>query len=119
MPWKESQSSDERLKFIAQVLSGESTMTDLCQRFGVSRKTGYKWKKRYEVGGPAALVDLRRRPHSHSHAIPESTRERPFDVRQKHPIWGTRKIRARLLRLEPGLAECEHDTPSDCISRPG
>jgi hypothetical protein len=46
MPWKERRTSDERLKFIAQVLSGDSTMTDLCLRFGVSRKTGYKWKKR-------------------------------------------------------------------------
>ena len=101
MPWKESQSSDERLKFIAQVLSGDSTMTDLCRRFGVSRKTGYKWKSRYEVGGPAALVDLSRRPHSHFHAIPESTRERLIEMRQKHPTWGARKIRARLLRLEP------------------
>ena len=58
MPWKESQPSDERLKFIAQLLSGDSTLTDLCRRFGVSRKIGYKWKKRYEVGGPAALIDL-------------------------------------------------------------
>ncbi len=45
MPWKESRTSDERLKFIAQVLSGDSKMADLCRHFGVSRKTGYKWKK--------------------------------------------------------------------------
>ena len=66
MPWKQTQTSDERLRFIAQVLSGDSTMTDLCRRFGISRQTGYKWKKRYEVGGPVALVDLSRRPPSHS-----------------------------------------------------
>jgi transposase-like protein len=101
MPWKESRTSDERLKFIAQRLSGDSTMTELCRRFGVSRKTGYKWKKRYEAGGPAALEDLSRRPHSHSHAIPEATRERFIEMRQKHPTWGARKVRARLLRLEP------------------
>ncbi len=104
MPWKESQTSDERLKFIAQLLSGYSTITDLCRRFGVSRKTGYKWKKRYEVGGPAALIELSRRPHSHSDAIPEYTRERLIDLRQKHPTWGARKIRARLLRVEPSEA---------------
>ena len=101
MPWKESRTSDERLKFIAQLMSGDSTRTDLCLRCGISRKTGYKWKKRYETGGPAALEHLSRRPHSHSHAIPDSTRERLIEIRQKHPTWGARKVRARLLRLEP------------------
>jgi putative transposase len=76
MPWKKSRASDEHLKFIAEVLSGDSTMTGHCRHFCVSRKTGYKWNKRYEVGGAAALVDLSRRPHSHSDAIPECTRER-------------------------------------------
>ncbi len=100
MPWKESRASDERLKFIAEVLSGDSTMTDLCRHFGISRKTGYKWKKRYEVGGTAALVDLSRRPHSHPSAMPESTRKRIIEMRQQHPTWGARKIRARLQRIE-------------------
>ena len=77
-------------------------MADLCRNFGISRKTGYKWKKRYEVGGAASLVDLSRRPHSHASAIPESTRERIVEMRQEHLTWGARKIRARLLRIEPG-----------------
>lgn len=64
MPWTESRASDGRLKFIAEVISGNASMADLCRRFGISRKTGYKWKKRYEVGGTAALVDLSRRPDS-------------------------------------------------------
>ncbi len=38
MPWKESRASEERLKFIAEVLSDDSTMTDLCRRFGISRR---------------------------------------------------------------------------------
>lgn len=75
MPWKESRTSDERLKFIAQVLS--------------------------EAGGPAALEDLSRGPRSHSQSISESARERLIEMRQKHPRWGARKVRARLLRLEP------------------
>ncbi len=70
MPWKEFRTSDERLKFIAQLLSSDTTIADLCRQFGVSRKTGYKMKKRYEAGGPTALVDLSRRPHSHPGATP-------------------------------------------------
>ncbi len=104
MPWKESRTSDERVKFIAQLLSGDTTMTDLCHRFGVSRKTGYKWKKRYDAGGPTALVDLSRRPHHHPTAMALSTREAVLAMRQEHPTWGARKIRALLERLHP--AEC-------------
>jgi len=104
MPWKESRASDERLKFVAGLLSGDSTMTDLCRHFGISRKTGYKWKKRHEVGGAAALIDLSRRPHSHPSSIPQSTRERIIEMRQQHPTWGARKIRARLQRVDP--TEC-------------
>lgn len=101
MPWKESRASDERLKFIAEVLSGNASMADLCRRFDISQTTGYNWKKRYEVGGTAALVDLSRRPHSYPGAMPESTRERIIETRQQHPTWGARRIRARLQRIEP------------------
>jgi transposase InsO family protein len=85
----------------SSTLSGDITMADLCRRFGVSRKTGYKWKKRYEADGPTALVDLSRRPHNAPGAIPQSTRERILEMRQEHPTWGARKIRARLQRLYP------------------
>lgn len=61
MPWNESRVSEERLKFIAEVLRGEETMTNLCRFFGISRKTGYKWRERYHAGGPPALVDASRR----------------------------------------------------------
>lgn len=53
MPWKESRASDERLKSIAEVLSGDSTITDFCRGFGRSRKTGQVWTKR--SGGAGKL----------------------------------------------------------------
>ncbi len=101
MPWKESTTSDGRVKFIAQLLAGDTTMTDLCHRFGVSRKTGYKWKKRYDAGGPMALLDLSRRPHRHPSAVAQSARDAILEMRHEHPTWGGRKIRARLERLHP------------------
>ena len=103
MPWKESRASDERLKFIAKCYPPMQAWR-ICAAVLVFRKTGYKWKKRYEVGGTAALVDLNRRPHSDPSAMPESTRERIIEMRQQHPTWGARKIRARLQRIEP--TEC-------------
>ena len=54
MPWKECHVVDERLRFIARLLDGE-TMAGLCREFGISRKTGYKIYTRYkDCGGPPA-----------------------------------------------------------------
>jgi transposase len=57
MPWKECSVMDERLRFVAKLLDGES-MTDLCREFGISRKTGYKIFSRYRNLGAEALCDL-------------------------------------------------------------
>ena len=56
MVWRETGIMDERLRFIALWLEGEETMTELCEPFGISRKTGYKWLGRYRKFGPAGLV---------------------------------------------------------------
>lgn len=52
MPWKETSAMDERMKFIAEYLREESTITDLCRGYGISRPTAYKWIERYEEEGP-------------------------------------------------------------------
>jgi transposase len=60
MPWKASSVMDERLRFVARLLDGE-TMTELCRDFGISRKTGYKIFDRYKEHGLEALNDRSRR----------------------------------------------------------
>ena len=60
MPWKETSVLDQRLRFIAAYLEREHSMTPLCQHFGVSRATGYKWADRYRVDGG---IDTQRWPH--------------------------------------------------------
>jgi transposase len=50
MPWKGCSVMDERLRFVAKLLEGE-TMTDACREFGISRKTGYKIFNRYKESG--------------------------------------------------------------------
>ena len=46
MGWKEICVMEERLKFILEYQEGEESFADLCRRYEVSRKTGYKWVKR-------------------------------------------------------------------------
>ena len=69
MPWKETSPMNERVRFVAAMLEGEESFTELCERFGISRKQGYKWKNRYEDGGVTALRDLSRVPHNHPQRI--------------------------------------------------
>jgi transposase len=59
MPWKECSVMDERLRFVARLLDGES-MSEVCREFGISRKTGYKIFTRYKDQGLEALTDRRR-----------------------------------------------------------
>jgi putative transposase len=66
----ETSPMDERVKFVAAMLEAEESFVELCERFGISRKQGYKWKERYALGGVEALADRSRAPHSHPHAVP-------------------------------------------------
>ena len=55
MPWREASPMDQRTQFIADHLRDTHSVTELCECYGVSRKTGYKWIERYLRHGPAAL----------------------------------------------------------------
>jgi transposase len=96
MPWKESRIVNERVKFIADVLKGEESITQLCLRYAVSRKTGYKWMERFQQAGPAGLEDLGHRPQSCAHATPEPIVQEILKLRFQHPTWGARKLQVRL-----------------------
>jgi transposase len=79
-------------------------MTELCQTYGIARKTGYKWIERYQVAGPSGLEDLTHRPQKCPQATPEEIVNRVLEFRCKYPTWGAKKIRAK---LEQGNGEIE------------
>ncbi len=62
MPWRERDAVELRKQFIREVLRGEESMTLLCEEFGVSRATGYKWLRRFREEGVAGLRDRSRAP---------------------------------------------------------
>ena len=66
MPWLETAPMEQRTRFIDDWQRGLYTMTELCARYNVSRKTGYKWLARFDGGGRPALADRSRAPHSMS-----------------------------------------------------
>lgn len=98
MPWKECHVIDERLRFVARLLEGES-MTALCEEFGISRKTGYKIYERYRADGLQGLADRSRRPQRQANQLPVSIEGQIVRLRRKYPSWGAPKIREKLRPL--------------------
>jgi len=60
MPWKEVSAMEERMRFVSLAQSGRFEMKKLCEEFGISRKSGYKWVERYQEQGSKGLNDRSR-----------------------------------------------------------
>ena len=119
MPWKESCAMDERVKFIADHGSGLWTMTELCERYEISRKTGYKWFDRYRLEGPAGLVERSHAPHVHGRATPQHIVDAIIGLREERPNWGPRKIIGKLTRQQPSIAWPTPSTAGAILKRAG
>ena len=101
MPWTETCVMQERVKFIMEVLDGTYCMTELCNYYQISRKTGYKWLDRYQQGGIEVLRNRSRKPHSHPHEISHQVKGSILAIKKRFPKWGAPKIRSRLERIHP------------------
>ena len=99
MPWKECTPMSQRREFVTIALLHDRTFTELCDAYGISTKTGYKWLGRHREQGPAGLEDRSRCPHGSPNRTPEAMEEAILALRQTHPAWGGRKLRRRLTDL--------------------
>src|SRR5438046_3288089 len=100
MPWEERSLMDVRLRFVQDVHRPGWSVAEVCRRYQVSRKTGYKWLERYEKAGPAALVDRSHRPYTCPHATPGPIVQQILAL-QRRFRWGARKVRWLLARRVP------------------
>ena len=119
MPWKEASPMSERIRFIHDHQLGVYDMIELCQRYGVSRKTGYKWLRRFSKGGFEALKDRSRRPHSCPHKTPDRCVEAILEKKRRHPFWGAKKIVPRLRGKYPDEPWPAISTGSAILERHG
>ena len=99
MAWKESDRVSQRLEFVRLASVEGSNISLLCRRFGVSRKTGYKWLNRWRDKGSEGLVDQSRRPKRSPGQTGKEIEDSVVELRQKHPAWGGRTLRERLMAL--------------------
>ena len=96
MPWQATNKQEQRYELVRGMREGGESVGALCRRFGVSRQTAYRWRRRYRDGKLAGLQDRSHRPAR----VPARTGplwlERLRRLRQRRPTWGARKLRHAL-----------------------
>lgn len=97
MPWKEITKMASKQEFVQLALKKESSFSELCQRFKISRKTGYKLINRFQLEGIAGLEEKARIPRISPNKTCSSIEEQVIQLRHQKPYWGARKIRAFLV----------------------
>jgi transposase InsO family protein len=110
---------EEKLRFILEYERDEETMTELCQRYGVARETGYVWLRRYREAGIAGLLELNRAPARHPNQTPPAIERAVLELRQAHGRFGPRKLKQVLERDEPGRAWPAASTIGAIVKRAG
>lgn len=92
-----------REEFVLKAREAGANLSELCREYGISRKTAYKWKSRYEASGLRGLEDMSRRPHSHPLGVSGEVVADVVATRHAHGRWGPRKI-AAVLRDRHGVS---------------
>ncbi|MDH3469238.1 MAG: IS481 family transposase [Gammaproteobacteria bacterium] len=110
---------DQKTQFIADYLRRSLSFVELCEMYGISRKTGYKWVSRYLTNGPAALEDQSRRPRSSPTQTPEYIVAALIEARQRHPSWGAKKILTLVHKKHPWWPLPHRSTVCDIFKRRG
>jgi transposase InsO family protein len=98
MPWKQVEPMNQRTEFVLKSMKTDN-FRQLCQEYGISTKTGYKWKERFLEYGLSGLSELSRRPKSSPQGLDEAVVCEIVRLKQRHRHWGPRKIRKVYERL--------------------
>src|SRR6266536_6433543 len=119
MPWSETTKMRERMRFVLDAEGELFTMTELCERYGISRMTGHKWLRRFRRDGVRALEDRWRAPLHCPHQTDPDAVGALVEARHEHPYWGARKLILWLAKRQPGLRLPAASTAGDILKRLG
>ena len=118
MPWNQESPMNQRIKLVADWLSGNYTKTQLAHRFNVSRPTVDKWIARHD-GDLKSLSELSRRPHNSPNKTDDEILARVVAMKEAHDKWGPKKL-LELLRIEdPTIAWPAPSTAGQWLDRLG
>ncbi len=119
MPWKDTPVLEQRMCFVVACVRGEDSLSEVCRRFGVSRKTGRKWVGRFLESGPDGLSDRSRAPLHHPNAASAEIVQLVLMAKREHPGWGPRKLVPWLRVRHPGIELPAPSTAGGILRRHG
>ena len=119
MPWSQTEPMTERMRFVTLYQEGLYSMAELCQRFSISRQTGYKWLARFEKDGLEGLKERSRAPRACPHRTPAVVETVLVAARKAHPTWGPEKLRDYLAPRRPDLVLPAPSTIGEILKRHG
>jgi transposase InsO family protein len=119
MPWKETSAMDQRVRFIADWLSGDYRKTELCAAYGISRPTADKWLRRDAEGGVQGLEERSRAPHSHPHETAEAIRTMLVATKLRHQSWGPKTVMDYVRAARPAGQGPADSTAGALLKRAG
>ena len=114
----ETNATEQRLAFVNDWRSGQWTMSALCERYGISRPTGYKWVQRCEAEGEAGLLEHKRGPRRCPHRTSIGVEQIVIDLR-RHYGWGAKKLRQVMMRNQPDRIWPARSTINEILGRHG
>jgi putative transposase len=118
MPWKEIRALNQRESLMEALSQPNSNLSDLCREHGISRKTAYKWRKRYRDDPEKGLIDLRT-VRSYERLYGPDDVEPILALKRSRPTWGARKLRAYLKRQQPTYRCPSEGTIKNLLKREG
>jgi transposase InsO family protein len=110
---------DQRTQFIADYLRELWSVTELCDSYGISRKTAYKWIDRYLRQGPAGLEERPRRPNTSPNRTLDEIQCALLEARRRHPSWGGKKLLTLVHKRHPNWELPHRSTVCAILSRNG
>ncbi|MGD8554151.1 MAG: IS481 family transposase [Anaerolineales bacterium] len=119
MPWKGVTVSEQRQRFIEDYLLNYYCISELAERFSISRRTAHKWINRYRQHGQEGYQELSRRPHSCPWQTDKAIAAELVKLRKAHPRWGPRKLLDLMQRRDPKRKLPSVSTAARIIAREG
>ena len=119
MPWKERTPMQEKMRFVTDYWEGLFGLSELSRRYGISRKTAYKWLRRMEAEGPGGLEERAPVALRVANRTDERVEALIVAFRRKHPTWGPRKLLWNLSGREAGVELPSASTVAAILKRQG
>jgi putative transposase len=119
MSWSETSVMDQRIRFIRDVNANRHSVSELCQLYGISRKTGHKWIERFMGQGVDGLVDRSHARRDASNRVDEEVEQLLVLLRLRFPSWGAKKLLSFVGAQNPQLQMPHRSTVCEILSRNG